>query len=378
MGMTSPDMLQPGQFPWAAVSSSAAAMRGTEVDWSRQLWGNTVAAWLIAAGAALVGAILVYGVVRWIRAVLIPRAAVTDSMPLRAIIAGLRGIRLRILVPIAIVIALTALDFSPRTTYWLRAVLFALVGIQIAICINRMLVVWLRRSTADEDRVPVMTSILTWTVQFLVWLTFALALLTNMGVNITAFVASLGVGGIAVALALQNILGDLFASVSIGLDKPFEPGDYIAFGDSQGTVRRVGIKSTRIMSLDGEEMAIANSKLLEQLVHNYSRMPRRRIVFQFTVPFNTPPDDLTAIREYITELISGQELVRFDRGHFIGFGDHGFEFEFVYYLTNSDYTLYRDTQQRINEAVVKFLAERDITFAVPSRSVTVVNRPGQK
>jgi small-conductance mechanosensitive channel len=207
--------------------------------------------------------------------------------------------------------------------------------------------------------------------------TFLLALLTNAGVNITAFVASLGIGGIAVALALQNILGDLFASVAIGLDKPFEPGEFIAFGADMGTVRHVGVKSTRIASLSGEQLAVSNSQLLNQLIHNYSRMPERRVVFGFTVPYDTTREQLREITERTNAVIEAAQPVRFDRGHFTGFGADGFTFEFVYYMLDSSYTLYRDVQQRINHEIMDVLDSLGVRFAVPARAVTLGRPAGE-
>jgi small-conductance mechanosensitive channel len=212
-----------------------------------------------------------------------------------------------------------------------------------------------------------MLGILIWACQFVVWVTFLLAVLTNAGVNITAFVASLGLGGIAVALALQTILGDLFAAVSIGLDKPFEPGDFIAFGTVSGSVVKVGVKTTRIASQTGEQLAISNSQVLAQLVHNYSRMSERRIAFGFSVPFDTSRENLDAIVERTNAIISAAESVRFDRGHFTGFGTDGFTFEFVYFMLDSDYVLYRDVQQRMNEQIVDMLDELGVRVAVLAR-----------
>jgi len=221
-------------------------------------------------------------------------------------------------------------------------------------------------SPAPGQPVPVMLSIVTGALQFVVWLTLLLVLLSAGGVNITAFVASLGVGGIAVALALQNILGDLFASISIGLDKPFEPGDFIGFDGDSGTVTHIGIKSTRIASLGGEELSIANAKLLEKLTHNYSRMRERRVAFGFTVPYATTREQLREIVERSNATIAATPSVRFDRGHLTAFGDWGFTFEFVYYVLDSDYSRYRDIQQDINDEIVGIVQGAGAAFATPA------------
>lgn len=343
-----------------------------EPYWERTWWGNSLVSWAIAGVAAVVGAVLLLAVVVLVRRVVMPRAAHADAGPaLRALSAALSAIRLRWLILIAVFVALDFLEFTERTEFWLGLFTFALVGVQLVLCINRALVTLLLRSVPDREQVPVMLSILTWVVQLVIWLTLVLAWLSQAGVHITAFVASLGVGGIAVALALQNILGDLFASIAIGLDKPFEPGDFIMFGEEYGTVERVGVKTTRITSLSGEELAIGNAKLLDLLIHNYSRMPERRIAFSLSVRYGASREQLRQITDRTNAAIAAQETVRFDRGHLIGFGDVGFDFEFVYYILDSDYTLYLDTQQRINDEIIGILDDLGVAFAVPARAVEI-------
>lgn len=333
--------------------------------------GNTPLSWICAAAGAIVGFLLVRAVLRLIRGRILVRSRIRGSTAGRSLVAALAAIRTWLLFLLAIVIALDFLSFGSRPTYWLHLATFLLVGLQLVLCINRVIVTWLLRSVepAPMAEVPVMLGILTWACQFVVWVTFLLAVLTNAGVNITAFVASLGIGGIAVALALQNVLGDLFASVSIGLDKPFEPGEFIAFGDDLGTVKHVGIKSTRIASLSGEQLAISNSQLLNKLIHNYSRMPERRVVFGFSVPYGTTSQQLQEIVERTNAIIDGVDQVRFDRGHFIGFGDVGFTFEFVYYVLDSSFNLYRDIQQRMNHDIMDVLESLGVQFAVPARAL---------
>jgi small-conductance mechanosensitive channel len=209
-----------------------------------------------------------------------------------------------------------------------------------------------------------------------VWAVLLLFFLSNVGVNVNAFVASLGIGGVAVALALQNILGDLFASAAIGLDKPFEVGQVIAFGQELGTVLHVGVKTTRVRSLSGEELAISNTDLLKQVIHNHSRRSERRIVFGFKVPYGTPRAQVEEIPRRVRSFFEQEEKVRFDRGHFSNFGEHGPEFEFVYIVLDPDYTLYMDIQQRINLRIMELLDELGAEIAIPVRQIRVVSAPG--
>ncbi|MGH8115309.1 MAG: mechanosensitive ion channel family protein, partial [Rhodanobacteraceae bacterium] len=196
------------------------------------------------------------------------------------------------------------------------------------------------------------------------------------GVNMSAFVASLGVGGVAVALALQNVLGDLFASISIGLDKPFEVGEFIAFGSDLGTVTKVGIKSTRIQSLSGEELAISNSVLLKNLIHNYTRMKQRRVVFDFGLPFETPREKIPEVVDRVRAFIDAEKQTRFDRGTFIGFAESGLNFEFVYYVLDPSYNTFVEIQQRINLKMLDAWDEFGIEFAVPTRKMHVAAAKG--
>jgi small-conductance mechanosensitive channel len=344
-------------------------------------FGNSTFAWLVAAGGALLGYIVAHTAAAIIAAHLRKLAARTHRRGLAIAADVAQATRGWLLFLIAIAIALDFLQFGATTTegsaarHWtiadgLHLLTYALIGIQVAFWVSALVVSWLRRSAnrdGGEPANPVMLGVLTWVVQFVIWVTLVLALLAEGGVQISAFVASLGVGGVAVALALQNVLGDLFASISIGLDKPFEVGEFIAFGTDLGTVTKVGVKTTRIASLSGEELAISNSNLLKNLIHNYTRMQERRVVFGFRVPYGTSRHDLQAIVDGARAAITNQEQTRLDRGHFRAFGDSGFEFEFVYYVLDPGYTLYCDIQQRINFDIMAVLEGLGVDFAVPAR-----------
>jgi small-conductance mechanosensitive channel len=213
---------------------------------------------------------------------------------------------------------------------------------------------------------------MSWGLRTLVWSVVLLAMLSNLGVNITAFVASLGVGGIAVALAAQNILGDLFASVSIALDKPFEVGDFIVFGSVAGTVENVGIKTTRIRSLGGEQIVMANTELLKQTVSNYKRLRERRIVFSFGVTYDTTSAQAKQIPDIVKRIVQQSDGLRFDRAHFKAFSDSSLDYEVVYIVLSPEFGTYMDEQQRINLALMDELATMGVGFAFPTRTVHLV------
>lgn len=344
-----------------------------EIEWLN----NSALAWIVAIAAALIGFLIARTVVVALRSHLrriderLPEPAVRATRPLRALVESTRN---WILLLLSIVLAAYLLEVSARVETTLGNLGFALVGLQIALWINALIELWLTRSGTADGKPrgnPVMIGVLRWSAQLVVWTTLLMAMLANAGVDITAFVASLGIGGVAVALALQNLLGDFFSSISIGLDKPFEVGEFIAFGDDLGTVRNVGIKSTRIDSLRGEQLVISNSKLLDHLVHNYSRMPHRRVVFGFRLPYGISGEQARAVVEEVNAIIRRQENARFDRGHLSAFREYGLEFEFVYYVLASDYTLYMDVQQRINLAIIDLLDGQGLEFAVPARTIRI-------
>ncbi len=202
-----------------------------------------------------------------------------------------------------------------------------------------------------------------------IWSVAALLVLANLHVNVTTLVAGLGVGGIAIALAVQNVLGDLFASLSILLDRPFVVGEFIVIDSLAGTVEHVGLKTTRIRSLSGEQIVLSNGDLLKSRIHNYKRLVERRIVFGFGVTYDTGYEKLAKIPAMVREIITSVEKTRFDRAHFKEYGDSSLNFEVVYIVLDPDYNIYMDVQQQINLEIYRRFAEQGIEFAFPTRTL---------
>ncbi len=200
--------------------------------------------------------------------------------------------------------------------------------------------------------------------------------LDNLGFNITTLIASLGIGGIAVTLALQNILGDLFASLSIVLDKPFAVGDFVTVDELAGTVEFIGLKTTRLRSLSGEQIVCANGDLLKSRIRNYKRMQERRVLFELGLLYQSTPAQLEAVPGLVRAAVEAQPDTRFERAHFKGFGASSLDFEVVYHVTVPDYARYMDVQQGINLALVRAFAGAGIGFAYPSRTVFLVHQDG--
>jgi small-conductance mechanosensitive channel len=284
---------------------------------------------------------------------------------------------------VSLLVGVGLLDLPERWSARTHQLWIAVLALQLALWANRAIGIGLRRHAerqagegAGKPAVGAAATLVSWGLRTLLWATVLLLTLSNMGVNITAFVASLGVGGIAVALAAQNILGDLFASVSIALDKPFEVGDFIVFGNVAGTVELVGVKTTRIRSLGGEQIVMSNTELLKQTVSNYKRLRERRIVFKFGVTYDTTPEQAEAVSAIVKRAVEA-DGVRFDRAHFKAFGDSSLDYEVVYIVLDPDYAVYMGHQQRINLALMRELAAHGIGFAFPTRTLHIATMPAE-
>ena len=231
------------------------------------------------------------------------------------------------------------------------------------------------RKRSEEDASSKTTiSFLGFVTRFVLWIIILLLILDNLGVNITGLVAGLGIGGVAVALAVQNILGDLLASLSIVLDKPFVIGDFIVVDSLAGTIEHIGLKTTRIRSLSGEQLIFSNNDLLQTRIRNYKRMSERRIVFSFGVVYQTSLAKLKIIKDIVKDIIEKTNSARFDRVHFKKYGDSSLDYEVVYFVTDPDYNIYMDTQESINLEIFRRFSEEAIEFAYPTRTVFIQNQ----
>ncbi len=211
--------------------------------------------------------------------------------------------------------------------------------------------------------------------RFVLWVLLLITALDNFGVEITGLITGLGIGGIAIALAVQNILGDLFAALAIVLDKPFVVGEFIIVDNVLGTVEHVGLKTTRLRSLGGEQIILSNADLLKSRIRNYKRMQERRIVFHLDVPYDTPADKMERIPAIVREVVAAQPITRFERSHFLSWMESSLRVETVYWVLDPDYTKYADTQQAINLEILRRFAREQIAFALPTRTLHV-RQPG--
>ena len=284
------------------------------------------------------------------------------------------------LLGIALLAAISLLDLPPRYDKWVHYGWIVILMSQIALWANRMISVSVERAFARhrEANPSGVTHLMVagLIARIVAWSIALLVALDNLGFNISTLMASLGIGGIAVALAVQNILGDIFSSVSIALDKPFVIGDFIIVDDYLGTVEYVGLKTTRLRSLSGEQLVFSNTELLKSRIRNYKSMLERRVVFGFDLARETDVEEIERVPQMVKDIITGGGFeTRFDRAHFKGFGDSALQFEVVYYVLSPDYNRYMDIQQQINLSLLRGLRERGIAFAYPTRTLHIASEP---
>lgn len=272
---------------------------------------------------------------------------------------------------IAVYLACTQLKFPHRfeqlldaaivLTFWFQIGLWTMAVIRFAI--DRRA----HRTGGPDPALAGSLDIILFIAGLVVWALALLLALGNLGIEIKPLLAGLGIGGIAVALAVQTVLGDLLASMSIALDKPFTVGDALQVDDINGTVEHIGVKSTRVRSVSGEQIIISNADILKSRVRNNGRMRERRISFWLNVVYGTSSEQLRAIPAAIRAVIEQQPKVRFDRCHLLNFSDWALRFEVVFYMTVPDYSSYADVQQAINLAIIERFDEMGVDFASPTR-----------
>lgn len=267
------------------------------------------------------------------------------------------------------------LTWSPRVESFADKVVLIASLLQVATWSAALIDFWIDQYMRQKSKEDVASATTIGLVNFLLkailYVTLTLMALNNLGINITTLVAGLGVGGVAVALAVQNILGDLFASLTIVLDKPFVIGDSIAVGEFSGTIERIGLKTTRVRSLSGEQVIFPNSDLLQSRIRNHRRMTERRNVLTLAVAYETNYDKLQKIAPMVRQIIEAQPQVRFERGHFSALGASALVYEFVYWMTTPDYQMHMDTQQVINLEIFRRFTEEKIAFAYPTQTLYV-------
>lgn len=342
---------------------------------AREYFDNSVQAWLIALAIAL-GINLIAGLLRYALVGRLSRFAEHSRSGFDdALIEAVRSTHQFLVFFVALYVGSRYLELPERANTILKAAATMAVFMQVGLWGAAGLRMWMTRSRkrALESNVSAATSLaaIGFIAQVVLWAIIVLLALDNLGVDVTALVAGLGIGGVAVALAVQNILGDLFASLSIVIDKPFVIGDFVVVDQYMGTVEYVGLKTTRIRSLDGEQIIFSNSDLLKARVRNYKRMFERRVVFAFSVVHHTPAEKLERIPQTVRDIVEAQSKVRFERSHFARIGAGSFDFETVYWVMDPDFNLYMDIQQAINLSLIRALSDAGLALARPTQVLEV-------
>ena len=329
-------------------------------------WTNAA----VALGAAVVIFIVIHGAVHLFRKRL---DRLDDARAHKPIVEVLRHTLARTsnlaIVATALLIGASLLDLPPPWDQRMGHLWFITLGAQLAVYLHHAIAVTARRyfrvhgKGLEDDQVTVAHTLVIWALQWSVWTVFLLAMLSNLGINVTTFVASLGIGGVAVALAVQNILGDLFASLAIATDKPFEVGDAISVPEFFGTIEHVGLKTTRIRALSGEQIVIANAELLRKTVHNFKRQNTRRVQYTLRVNPATPPDLAAQVPERLGAIIAAKEKVKLDHVTLTTMDQNFLEFDIVYNLAAADYGLYLRTQQAVLLETMRMLRDLGISTA---------------
>lgn len=375
-------------FELLSVALGTSGGRGTSPpiavelgDTANRLWdqtaylGNTVHAWTVAISATLLAMVAAWAIKR-ILASRLKHLASRTTTRVDDLVAGLiEDLRFPMLTVLAVAVGSRFLAMTPRVDKAIEIAVVAAVALQLVISsrlvIDFLLQMLLQRSSGSDGKPDETVASSLGVLRFLGMLGFGLLILMlaldNIGIAVTPLLTGLGIGGIAVALAVQNVLGDLLASLAILLDKPFVVGDNIQVGTQAGTVEQIGIKTTRVRAIGGEQLVFANSDLLKGVVQNFKRMDERRVAFNLGVTYKTSPEKLRQIPELVKASLEGRELVRFERCHLRNLGDWALVFEVVYFVKTPDFRAHVDIQQELNLSLIESFQRQGIEFAFPTQ-----------
>jgi small-conductance mechanosensitive channel len=347
--------------------------------WERIFLGNTLLNWFIAIGIIVVS----WAVIRIARVVLLKRfkkfSAHTHTTIDDFIVQLAEGALLPALYLGGLYAGITYLTLNAQVDKLLHVAVMVVVTFiiikTITSSLNYLINHALGHSKEDVEKRKQVRGIII-IVNVVLWILALVFLINNLGYNITSVITGLGIGGVAIALASQNILGDLFNYFVIFFDKPFEIDDFIIVDDKMGSVEYIGVKSTRIRTLSGEQLICSNTNLVNARIHNYKRMEKRRVSFNLGVVYTTPPDKVQKIPGMIKAIIEAQDTTTFDRAHFSAFGQFSLTFEVVYFILSPDYNLYMDRQQAIYLAILNAFKKEGIQFALPTQTLLFNNGSG--
>lgn len=348
---------------------------------TREFYGNTGKEYLIMLGVIVLGLLLV----KLFKRVILKRISVLVSKSETNVDDFIVESVGNFLLPM---VYFTIIYAGLKTLVWPENILSILEVVYVVVItyytirlvssiILMLLQTYIRRQEGGEEKVKQMGGVIL-IINILIWITGLIFMLGNLGYDVSAIIAGMGIGGIAIALAAQNIIGDLFNYFVIFFDRPFEVGDFLVIGDKNGIVDKIGIKTTRIKTLSGEQLVMANSDMTSSRIHNYKKMQRRRIVFTVGVTYETPVEQVKMIPGILREIVQSEKRVDFDRAHFKAFGDSSLDYEIVYIINDADFNTYMDIQQDFNFQIYQKFDELDISIAFPTRTLYLRNENGMK
>jgi len=340
-----------------------------------EILGNLVSEYLLALAIIIIGSLLIKFVIKRFILKGIKNWIVNSNIPFNKRILRIFETAIVPLLYLGLIyVSVRNLELHPiinQTIDVIGIIIGTFIGIRFLGKIIEYILATYWLSGESEQVREQSIAILSPAIKIVIWTIGIVFLLANLGFNISALIAGLGVGGIAIALAAQGIFQELFSYFAIVLDRPVKIGDFIIVGDVIGSVEYIGIKTTRIRSLSGEQVILSNSDLTSSRIHNYKRMQERRIVFSLGVAYDTSNEQMKAIPEMIRAIINEIENIRFDRCHFNSYGDFSLNFETVYYMETPDYTAYMDAQQKINLAIKERFEAEGIEIAYPTQVLYV-------
>lgn len=371
--------------PDAQSGTQTTETTGTKVPaepFGRAFLKNNPMPDLISAGSTAAGIFLIFYLLRPVAFRLLRKFSKKTKTRADDMLADLlKEVRWWWVLVVALAIGALLLVIPPNQRagslpQWARVIVVVTTALQfllaIRIVVNYTLDFLLRKNRQPDGSPDPAIQNSMGVMRFIIMLGLSIAIvlvaMENLGIKVTPLLTGLGIGGIAVALAVQNILGDVFASLTIVLDKPFQVGDAITVGDKSGTVERIGIKTTRLRATSGEELVFGNSDLLSSRVQNFKRMQERRVAFTLGLVYELSPDKLRRVPQIVRECVESASKVRFDRCHFKSFGAYSLDFECVYFVTTSDYLAFMDAQQSINLAIFERFEKEGIDFAYPTQA----------
>src|SRR5690606_10938106 len=335
-------------------------------------WGNTVQAYLMGL-AVLVGVVVAGYILKNIFFRQLKRWALKSETPVDDFLVGSLN---RTLLPLFYIIGfyggISQLNFSPGVEriieVLLKIVITFLIVRVIVTTISFLIASYIRKQDRGEEKLRQTRGIMM-IVSVTIWIFGLVFLLANLGYNVTTIIAGLGIGGIAIALAAQTILTDLFSYFVIFFDRPFEVGDFIVVDDKMGTVNEIGIKTTRLNSLSGEELVFSNTDLTNSRLHKHRKMVRRRVVFKVGLVYETTKEQIEYASKTLAEIVKNKKDVIFDRAHFVSYGDSSLDFEVCYYVLGGNFNKYMDIQQAVNLEILEKFTAKGIRFAYPTHTL---------